>query len=149
MYLHFRSSSTTCEPKSLTMDVAAVVCGERQEEAMNMVKSVLIFTTDQPIHFHIVAEHDLQEGIKKTFEGFPPNARENMEFTLYNISYPPGEDIRKWKNLFKPCASQRLFLPVILLLDLRAHHFFCGFLHQLSTRTGFKGKQQYIFLLAY
>ena len=97
------------------MDVAAVICGDREEEAMNMVKSILIFT-DHRVHFHIVAEQNLQQGIKKQFERFPSSVRENLEFTVYNISYPPGEDAKKWMNLFKPCASQRLFLPVILLL---------------------------------
>ena len=97
------------------MDVAAVVCGDRQEEAMTMVKSILIFTNRQ-LHFHIVAEDQLQDGIRKQFENFPSSVKKNFQFTIYNLSYPSGEDVKMWKKLFKPCASQRLFLTVSLLL---------------------------------
>ena len=85
----------------------------RVEEAMNMVKSILVFTNHQ-LHFHIVAENELQDEIERTFESFPFNVKEHFQFTLYNLSFPPGEDWKKWKKLFKTCASQRLFLPVII-----------------------------------
>lgn len=32
-------------------------------------------------------------------------------FTIYPITFP-SENGQEWKKLFKPCASQRLFLPV-------------------------------------
>jgi UDP-xylose:glucoside alpha-1,3-xylosyltransferase len=80
---------------------------------MNMVKSVLLFT-NQRVHFHIVAEDEHQDKIKKTFESFPGNVKEHFQFTIYNLSFPSGEDWKKWKKLFKTCASQRLFLPVII-----------------------------------
>ena len=95
------------------MNVAAVVCGDREEEAMNMVKSILIFTNRQ-VHFHIVAEQELQDGIREKFDSYPASVKEHFQFTIYNLSYPPGEDMKKWKKLFKTCASQRLFLPVII-----------------------------------
>lgn len=96
------------------IEVAAVVCGNRLEEAMNMIKSILIFTKRQ-VHFHIVAEDELQGHVKTTFENFPPNARQHFNYTIYNLSYPQDEDEVKWKKLFKMCASQRLFLMVILI----------------------------------
>ncbi|XP_028400441.1 glucoside xylosyltransferase 1-like isoform X2 [Dendronephthya gigantea] len=109
-------SSTTCAPGKTAIDVAAVVCGDRSKEIMNMVKSVLIFTNHQ-VHFHIVSERDLQEGIKRSFDKFPSNVKEHFGFTLYNLSYPPGENIATWKNLFKTCASQRLFLMDFIKRD--------------------------------
>lgn len=36
---------------------------------------------------------------------------QNFNYTLYPITFPP-ENAAEWKKLFKPCASQRLFLPV-------------------------------------
>ncbi|KAL8221358.1 UNVERIFIED_CONTAM: hypothetical protein K2H54_066480 [Gekko kuhli] len=36
-----------------------------------------------------------------------------FNYTLYPISFPT-ENAAEWKKLFKPCASQRLFLPLIL-----------------------------------
>lgn len=34
-----------------------------------------------------------------------------FSFTIYPITFP-SENGKEWKKLFKPCASQRLFLPV-------------------------------------
>ncbi|KAH0616610.1 hypothetical protein JD844_027858 [Phrynosoma platyrhinos] len=39
--------------------------------------------------------------------------QEKFNYTLYPISFPT-ENAAEWKKLFKPCASQRLFLPLIL-----------------------------------
>ena len=112
------SSSTTCKPKDLIIDVAAVVCGMsyRVEEAMNMVKSILVFTNHQ-LHFHIVAENELQDEIEKTFDSFPFDVKNHFQFTIYNLSFPRGQDWKKWKKLFKTCASQRLFLPDFVKRD--------------------------------
>lgn len=37
--------------------------------------------------------------------------RSKFSYTLYSISFPE-DNAAEWKKLFKPCASQRLFLPV-------------------------------------
>lgn len=41
------------------------------------------------------------------------NAQINNSFTfqLYNLSFPQSKE-KEWRELFRPCASQRLFLPV-------------------------------------
>ena len=119
-HFYHRLSSTTCKPGHVFMDVAAVVCRDRLEETMNMVKSILIFTNQQ-VRFHIVAERDLQHEVQRKFESFPGNVKQHFQFTIYNLSYPPGEDEVAWKKLFKTCASQRLFLLVILCLHIQLY----------------------------
>ena len=37
--------------------------------------------------------------------------------TIKPITYPEGQKETEWKNMFKPCATQRLFLPVRLYDD--------------------------------
>lgn len=44
-------------------------------------------------------------------ESWPGFIRSRFSFTVYSISFP-SENAAEWKKLFKPCASQRLFLPV-------------------------------------
>lgn len=34
-----------------------------------------------------------------------------FQYTIYPITFSVG-DAEEWKKLFKPCAAQRLFLPV-------------------------------------
>lgn len=36
-----------------------------------------------------------------------------FQYTIYPITFSVG-DAEEWKKLFKPCAAQRLFLPVRL-----------------------------------
>ncbi|KAG9346913.1 hypothetical protein JZ751_005840 [Albula glossodonta] len=67
--------------------LAVVACGQRLEETLTMLKSAL--------------------------EAWPDPFRSRLNYTVYPITFPP-ENAKEWKKLFKPCASQRLFLPIIL-----------------------------------
>lgn len=44
-------------------------------------------------------------------DSWPRTVQAKFNFTIYPITFPK-ENAREWKKLFKPCASQRLFLPV-------------------------------------
>lgn len=46
---------------------------------------------------------------------WPGKVQKKFTFTIYPITFPE-ENAREWKKLFKPCASQRLFLPVSQML---------------------------------
>lgn len=42
---------------------------------------------------------------------WPKMVQIKFHFTIYPITFPK-DNAKEWKKLFKPCASQRLFLPV-------------------------------------
>ena len=44
-------------------------------------------------------------------DSWPRAVQTKFNFTIYPITFPE-ENAKEWKKLFKPCASQRLFLPV-------------------------------------
>lgn len=44
-------------------------------------------------------------------ESWPQRFRSRFNYSVYPITFP-SDNAREWKRLFKPCASQRLFLPV-------------------------------------
>ncbi|KAG7277500.1 hypothetical protein CRUP_037371 [Coryphaenoides rupestris] len=92
--------------------LAVVACGPRLEETLVMLKSAVLFGT-KPLHFHIFAEDHLHQGFKDGLDSWPAVVRLNVNFTTYPITFP-GDNAAEWKKLFKPCASQRLFLPLIL-----------------------------------
>uniref|UniRef100_A0A3Q4G0L4 Glucoside xylosyltransferase 1 n=1 Tax=Neolamprologus brichardi TaxID=32507 RepID=A0A3Q4G0L4_NEOBR len=46
-------------------------------------------------------------------ESWPGFIRYRFSYRVYSIRFP-NENAAEWKKLFKPCASQRLFLPLIL-----------------------------------
>ncbi|CAF0843767.1 unnamed protein product [Rotaria sordida] len=90
-----------------------VVCGDRLEEALNALKSSLIFTPS-PIIFHVFTEDHLREQFKEKINSeWPIEYRSKFEIEYYQIQFTRGNDER-WRKLFKPCCTQRLFIPDIL-----------------------------------
>uniref|UniRef100_A0A8C5PNT1 Glucoside xylosyltransferase 1 n=1 Tax=Leptobrachium leishanense TaxID=445787 RepID=A0A8C5PNT1_9ANUR len=93
-----------------SLHLAVVACGDRLEETLTMLKSALLFSR-RPLYFHIFAEDQLQDNFKTALDSWV--FRGKFKYTLYPITFP-SENAAEWKKLFKPCASQRLFLPLIL-----------------------------------
>lgn len=91
--------------------ICTVVCGiERTEESIVMIKSALIFTTPGvKLKFVLVTEQSLFELLEEKLESFQRNFP-NFSYSLIETKFPNEE----WRTLFKPCASQRLFLPSLL-----------------------------------
>ncbi|XP_006974368.2 glucoside xylosyltransferase 1 isoform X4 [Peromyscus maniculatus bairdii] len=92
------------------MHLAVVACGERLEETLTMLKSALIFSI-KPLQVHIFAEDQLHDSFKDRLDSW--SFLQRFNYTLYPITFPSDSAV-EWKKLFKPCASQRLFLPLIL-----------------------------------
>ncbi|XP_058414466.1 glucoside xylosyltransferase 1 isoform X1 [Diceros bicornis minor] len=92
------------------MHLAVVACGERLEETITMLKSAIIFSI-KPLQFHIFAEDQLHDSFKGILDSW--SFLQTFNYSLYPITFP-SENAAEWKKLFKPCASQRLFLPLIL-----------------------------------
>ncbi|XP_027899771.1 glucoside xylosyltransferase 1 isoform X1 [Xiphophorus couchianus] len=95
-----------------TMHLAVVACGERLEETLTMIKSAVLFSVKR-LYLHVFAEDQLHASFMETLESWPDSFRSRFNYTVYSISFPI-ENGGEWKKLFKPCASQRLFLPLIL-----------------------------------
>lgn len=97
--------------------ITTVVCGiERTEEAIVMIKSALIFS--YPKHhlmFVIITEAKLFQVFEEKLKSFL-DFNSNFSFRLIEVSYPNAKE-ESWRNLFKPCASLRLFLPSLQLND--------------------------------
>ncbi|XP_029969313.1 glucoside xylosyltransferase 1 [Salarias fasciatus] len=94
------------------MHLAVVACGERLDETVTMIKSAVLFSIKR-LYVHIFAEDQLHASFMEALESWPGFIRSRFNYTVYSISFP-SENAAEWKKLFKPCASQRLFLPLIL-----------------------------------
>ncbi|XP_030061543.1 LOW QUALITY PROTEIN: glucoside xylosyltransferase 2-like [Microcaecilia unicolor] len=94
------------------MHLAVVACGERLEETLTMLKSALLFSK-KSLRFHIFADDSLKPEIQKKLQEWQNSHRIEFDYTIYPITFSVG-NAQEWRKLFKPCAAQRLFLPVIL-----------------------------------
>ncbi|CAL1537170.1 unnamed protein product [Lymnaea stagnalis] len=98
-----------------TVHLCVVVCGSRADETMVMLKSAAIVTPlSISLVFHIIAEPANQIQFRDQLELWPYAHRQRLSYKIYNVSFPGGATSDSWKKLFKPCASQRLFLPDLL-----------------------------------
>ncbi|XP_061523366.1 glucoside xylosyltransferase 1 isoform X2 [Phycodurus eques] len=95
-----------------SMHLAVVACGERLEETVTMLKSAVLFSI-KGLQLHIFAEDQLHTSFMEALESWPAFIRSRFNYTVYPIRFP-SDNAAEWKKLFKPCASQRLFLPLIL-----------------------------------
>lgn len=94
------------------MHLAVVACGSRLDETLTMVKSAVLFSLKK-IKFHIFAEDPLAPQFQEKLHQWPRSVSAKFQYSIYPISFSVG-NADEWKKLFKPCAAQRLFLPVIL-----------------------------------
>uniref|UniRef100_A0A3P8N7F9 Glucoside xylosyltransferase 1 n=1 Tax=Astatotilapia calliptera TaxID=8154 RepID=A0A3P8N7F9_ASTCA len=106
------NSAVKAESRDERSHLAVVACGPRLEETITMLKSAVLFSK-KPLHFYIFAEDELHKSFRNTLESWPRRVRARFNSSIYPITFPK-ENAREWKKLFKPCASQRLFLPLIL-----------------------------------
>lgn len=92
--------------------VAVVACGMRLQETLNMLKSVIIFNVERrPLRFMVITESALMTAFQEKLEDWQALTKNMFRFKILPLSFPT-ENTKEWRNLFKPCASQRLFLPV-------------------------------------
>ncbi|XP_062057256.1 serine/threonine-protein phosphatase 4 regulatory subunit 2 isoform X2 [Lepus europaeus] len=77
-----------------------------------MLKSAVLFS-HRKIQFHIFTEESLKPEFDKQLREWPDSYTRKFEHRVYPITFSVGNP-QEWKKLFKPCAAQRLFLPVIL-----------------------------------
>lgn len=93
------------------MVVAVVACGNRVQETLVMLKSAIMFSKVK-LNFIIVTEDDLIENFKEKLSEWKSFTNNGFTYNVLPLTFPP-KDAEEWKKLFKPCAAQRLFLPVV------------------------------------
>lgn len=95
--------------------IATAVCGDRAvEEFLVLIKSALYFS-NVTIKFIVFADNLTLKTMRQITRHWPANSpilsSLNHQFDLRPIKFP-DQLSDEWRNLYKPCASQRLFLPV-------------------------------------
>ncbi|GFR90840.1 glucoside xylosyltransferase 1-like [Elysia marginata] len=95
--------------------LCVVVCGTRSQETITMLKSASMVTPlNVTLVFHIFAEPEIQKFFQIELDAWPFVQRTRLSYHIYNVTFPDSSTTNAWKKLFKPCASQRLFLPNLL-----------------------------------
>lgn len=109
--LVFRRKSAGTAAAAGEVTICVVVCGDRLDEALTMLKSALVFT-NRPLQFVVLAEEKLIPAFSEKLSEWKLISNKTFDFLVRPITFPEDSDVAMWKKLFKPCAAQRLFLPV-------------------------------------
>lgn len=92
--------------------ICVVSCGtDRLDETLTMLKSALVFSK-RPLRFIVISDYKLIPAFHEKLTEWKQIVNRTFEFTVRPISFPIDKDAKEWRMLFKPCAAQRLFLPV-------------------------------------
>ncbi|XP_050692432.1 glucoside xylosyltransferase 2-like [Eriocheir sinensis] len=95
------------------MVLAVVCCGDRVNETRTMLKSAAALSRTA-LTMVVFTEEALKPAFREMHATWPPEVRRRITLDLHSITFPPGQDAAAWRKLFKPCASQRLFMPSLL-----------------------------------
>lgn len=113
IFIIMRLLSVKREKQKNSLKICCVICGvERTEEALTMMKSALIFETSNEIEFLIFTEPALFQLLNEKLDDM--RRKKTFTFKLTEINFPVDNDTQIWRELFKPCAAQRLFIPSLL-----------------------------------
>lgn len=91
--------------------IVVVSCGMRQQETLNLIKSAILFALGHHLKFIVITEANLIADFKERLESWLTKAKNKFSYQILPLTFP-SENEDEWRNLFKPCAAQRLFLPV-------------------------------------
>lgn len=83
-----------------------------------MIKSAILFNDYQEyLKFIIFTEEPLTETLREKLTDWRDLMPNIFDFKLLPLKFPNKSEM-EWKTLFKPCAAQRLFLPVRLIITI-------------------------------
>uniref|UniRef100_A0A0P5MIN9 UDP-D-xylose:beta-D-glucoside alpha-1,3-D-xylosyltransferase n=1 Tax=Daphnia magna TaxID=35525 RepID=A0A0P5MIN9_9CRUS len=103
---------SSTDEKTQEIHIAAVVCGNVTTFGLTMMKSALIMCSNF-IRFTLFVDSETSGVLNETIRLWPDNILKRMSLDMRPVSFPK-DNADKWKTLFKPCSSVRLFLPNLL-----------------------------------
>lgn len=113
--------------------ICVVSCGMRQQETLNLLKSAIIFGLEHRLRFIVMTEDNLMAGFREKLEDWANIVKHQFTFQVLPLIFPK-ENGAEWRNLFKPCAAQRLFLPVsVNILTFASYYIFLCINFQFAT----------------
>lgn len=92
--------------------LVVVTCKSLLNMTLVNLKSAVAFTS-APVELLLFADDENREPLRQAIASWPPSVQRRVRYKVRPVRFPEP-DAKKWQSLFKPCASQRLFLPSML-----------------------------------
>lgn len=105
------NESALARPKPI-MTLVFVICESHYWIGLVAIKSAVAYSTT-PMRLIIIADDQNREKLRKEVASWPEGVRQRVQCDLLPVWYPK-ENYHVWWSMFRPCATQRLFLPSML-----------------------------------
>lgn len=92
--------------------LVVVTCKSLLNMTLVNLKSAVAFTPG-PVELLLFADEENREPLRQAIASWPRSVLRRIRYDVRAVRFPEP-DANKWQSLFKPCASQRLFLPSML-----------------------------------
>ncbi|XP_077527440.1 glucoside xylosyltransferase 1-like isoform X1 [Haemaphysalis longicornis] len=98
--------------ESSSMTLVFVICQKHFDLGMVAIKSAVAYSTS-PLHLIIISDKANMAKIKNEVISWPKHIRRRVRCDVQPVWYPE-ETYSDWWGMFRPCATQRLFLSSML-----------------------------------
>ncbi|XP_077494356.1 glucoside xylosyltransferase 1-like [Amblyomma americanum] len=94
------------------MTLVYAICKDNVKIGMNAIKSAVAYSSS-PMRIVIFADKENIKAIPRACSSWPPSVLKRVRVDVLPAAFPKEEEDR-WRNMFRPCATQRLFVPSLL-----------------------------------
>uniref|UniRef100_L7M2I9 UDP-D-xylose:beta-D-glucoside alpha-1,3-D-xylosyltransferase n=1 Tax=Rhipicephalus pulchellus TaxID=72859 RepID=L7M2I9_RHIPC len=106
------ATTVTGEASTERVKLVVVTCKALLNMTLTNIKSAVAFTT-APLDLLLFADDENREPLQQAISSWPKSVLKRVSYEVSPVKFPEP-DAKKWQTLFKPCATQRLFLPSML-----------------------------------
>jgi len=116
----------TYRPDAMT--ILSVICKGSTGEYMDIQKKQLttlmkslVYMSTKPIDFHLIVDTDDLKGFTQSMiDAWPEKYRNKIHLYTYDVFFPDASETQNInvKEIFRPCSTERLFLPDVLPMDI-------------------------------
>lgn len=107
------------DARSFRVNVVIVLCGDRLAEVKTLIKSIVHFSRRSELAFYLFADEALLPDAQEYLRTWNGSTLPWVTYDVRPLAFP-SDAVKTWKKLFRMCASQRLFIPDLLLEVNRA-----------------------------
>ncbi|XP_075554751.1 glucoside xylosyltransferase 2-like isoform X1 [Dermacentor variabilis] len=94
------------------MTLVFVICESHFDLGIVAVKSAVAYSTSR-LHLVIITDKQNEEKIRNEYSSWPDSVRKRVSCEV-KLEWFPKDNYHEWRYMFRPCTTQRLFLPSML-----------------------------------
>ncbi|XP_077520747.1 glucoside xylosyltransferase 1-like [Amblyomma americanum] len=105
-------TATTLARPSQKMTLVFVICEDHFTLGLVAIKSAVAYSTTK-LHLVVIADDHNLKKMRKEYASWPASIRKRVTCAVRPVWFPK-DDYYTWWAMFRPCTTQRLFLPSML-----------------------------------